>query len=43
LDSALRAVPVEVAFIFRAIRLLKDHGRLLAVVPCSVRRCNKIT
>jgi hypothetical protein len=34
--SSVRYMPLEAAFLCRAIDLLEQHGRLLAIVPCSV-------
>jgi tRNA1(Val) A37 N6-methylase TrmN6 len=31
-----RSMPIEAAFLCRAIDLLEQHGRLLAIVPCSI-------
>lgn len=31
-----RYLPLEAAFVCRAIELLEEHGRLLAVLPCSL-------
>lgn len=36
-DSGLSSkVPLEVAFVYRAVHLLRDNGRLLAILPASV-------
>jgi tRNA1(Val) A37 N6-methylase TrmN6 len=34
--EVIRRVPIEVAFVLKAVRLLRPGGRLLAVVPSSV-------
>ena len=37
-----RHVPLEAAFVYRAIELLEEGGRLLAVLPCSVVMSDKL-
>ncbi len=34
--TTIRYMPLEAAFVCRAIDLLEDRGRLLAILPCSV-------
>lgn len=36
-------LPMEVVFVLRAIRLLKDRGKLLAIVPASVVNATKMS
>ena len=36
-------LPMEVVFVLRAIRLLKDRGKLLAIVPASVVNASKMS
>lgn len=40
-DDVNRSVPLEVAFTMKAVNLLNDNGRLLAVLPCSVVMAEK--
>ena len=40
-DDVNRSVPLEVAFTMKAVDLLNDKGRLLAVLPCSVVMAEK--
>ena len=39
-SDGCRHVPLEAAFVLRAIRLLRPGGKLLAVLPCSVVMAN---
>lgn len=40
-EDVNRSVPLEVAFTIKAVDLLNDEGRLLAVLPCSVVMAEK--